>query len=224
MMYREEELISLSGIQHYYFCKRQWALIHIEQQWAENRATMEGRIIHGRADDPFFTENRKNTFISRAIPLVSYKLGFYGVADIVEFTSSKTGVEVKGREGKWIPNIVEYKRGKPKEDERDIVQLVAQALCLEEMLGYRLNSADFFYNETKRRTKIEITEELRSQVIDMSVEMHKIYNQKITPGAESGKHCKSCSLVDICVPRLTSKKVNVANYIEKHTKAGSDEI
>lgn len=224
MMYSEEELLSLSGIQHYYFCKRQWALIHIEQQWAENRATAEGMVIHEKADDPFFTESRKNTFISRAIPLVSYTLGFYGIADIVEFTSSKTGVSIKDRDGKWLPNIIEYKRGKPKEDERDIVQLVLQAMCLEEMLGCKLTSADFFYNETKRRTKIEITETLREQVISLSAEMHKVYAQRITPKAESGKHCKACSLVDICMPRLTSKKVSVANYIEKYSKLGCDEF
>ena len=223
-MYNEEELLSLSGIQHYYFCKRQWALIHIEQQWAENRATMEGLVLHEKADDPFLVESRKNMFISRAIPLVSYKLGFYGIADIVEFTSSKTGIEIKGREGRWIPSIVEYKHGKPKEDERDIVQLVAQVLCIEEMLGCKLNSSAFFYNETKRRIKVEITDDLRNKVIGISVEMHKIYDEKITPKAESGKHCKSCSLVDICMPRLTSKKISVANYIEKYTKVGSDEF
>ncbi|MDI6619000.1 MAG: CRISPR-associated protein Cas4 [Clostridiales bacterium] len=221
-MYSEDELLSLSGIQHYYFCKRQWALIHVEQQWSENMATMEGKVIHENADDPFFTETRKNTFISRAIPLVSYRLGFYGIADIVEFTVSKSGVEVKGRDGKWLPNIVEYKRGKPKEDERDIVQLVAQALCLEEMLKCKIASSDFFYNETKRRVKVEITEALRNQVVILSDEMHRIYSERITPKAESGKHCKSCSLTDICMPRLTSKKASVANYIDKYTKAGGD--
>lgn len=223
MMYSEDELLSLSGIQHYYFCKRQWALIHIEQQWLENRATMEGKVIHERADDPFLVESRKNMFISRAIPLVSYKLGFYGVADIVEFKSSKSGIKLKGREGKWHPNIVEYKRGKPKEDDRDIVQLVAQALCLEEMLGCRINTADFFYDETKRRTKIEITEELRGIVIGISTEMHKVYKDRITLKAESGKRCRACSLVNVCMPRLTNKKASVSNYIEKYTKLGSDE-
>jgi CRISPR-associated exonuclease Cas4 len=141
----------------------------------------------------------------------------------VEFTSSKTGVEVKGRSGKWMPNIVEYKRGKPKEDERDVVQLVAQAMCLEEMLGCSIASSDFFYDETKRRVKVEITEALRNQVIDLSAEIHRIYDQRITPKAEGGKHCKSCSLTDICMPRLTSKKASVANYIEKFTGAGGDE-
>ena len=223
-MYSEDELLSLSGIQHYYFCKRQWSLIHIEQQWAENRATMEGLVIHEKADDPFLVESRKNMFISRAIPLVSHKLGFYGIADIVEFTRSKVGVEIKEREGKWTPNIVEYKRGKPKEDERDIVQLVAQVSCIEEMLGCRINSSDLFYNETKRRIKIEINDDLRSKVIGLSMEMHKIYDERITPNAKNGKHCKNCSLVDICIPRLTSKKVSITNYIEKYTKIGSDEF
>ncbi|MGH4140732.1 CRISPR-associated protein Cas4 [Clostridium sp.] len=223
MMYGEEDLLSLSGIQHYYFCKRQWALIHIEQQWAENRATMEGQVLHEKADDPFLVESRKNMFISRAIPLVSYKLGFSGIADIVEFKSSKVGIEVKERKGKWIPNIVEYKHGKPKEDDRDIVQLVAQALCIEEMLGCKLNSSDLFYNVTKRRIKVEINDDLRNKVIGISMEMHKVYDGKVTPKAEVGKHCKSCSLVDICMPRLTSKKVSVANYIEKYINRGSDE-
>jgi CRISPR-associated exonuclease, Cas4 family len=220
MMYSEEELLSLSGIQHYYFCKRQWALIHIEQQWSENRATMEGKVIHEKADDPFLLESRKNIFVSRSIPLVSYKLGFFGIADIVEFISADDGIEVKGKEGKWRPNVVEYKRGKPKEDERDIVQLAAQVLCLEEMLGCIIESADLFYNEIKRRRKIEITKELKQRVMAMASEMHDMYANKTTPKAESGKHCNACSLVDACMPRLTNKKASVANYIDKYSKLG----
>lgn len=223
-MYNEEELLSLSGIQHYYFCKRQWALIHIEQQWAENRATMEGKVIHENADDPFFTESRKNTFISRAIPLVSYELGFYGVADIIEFKKVKNGLKLKDKEGLWTPNIVEYKRGKPKEDKRDIVQLVLEVMCIEEMLKCSISSADFFYNETKRRVKVKITKELRTEVINLSKEMHETYKERITPRAECGKHCKNCSLVDICIPRITNKKVNVLKYIEKYSNIGSDDI
>lgn len=96
-------------------------------------------------------------------------------------------------------------------------------MCIEEMLKCKINSADFFYNETKRRTKVGITEDLREQVVNLSMEMHKIYNEKITPRAESGKHCKSCSLVDICMPRLTTKKVSVVNYIEKYSRVGSDD-
>lgn len=178
-MYSEDELLSLSGIQHFYFCKRQWALIHLEQQWAENRATMEGKFIHENADNPFFTESRKDTVISRAIPLASYNLGIYGVADIVEFTKAKKGIELKDKEGLWMANIVEYKRGKPKEDKRDIVQLVLEVLCLEEMLKCTISSADFFYNETKRRVKVHITDDLRNEVIDLSQKCMKYIQVKL---------------------------------------------
>lgn len=214
----------LSGIQHFYFCKRQWALIHIEQQWAENRATMEGKFIHETADDPFFVESRKDTFISRAIPLVSYNLGFIGVADIIEFKKSSKGIRIIGREGLWIPNIVEYKRGKPKEDKRDIVQLVLEVICLEEMLQCNISSSYFYYNETRRRVKVEITDELREEVINLGKEMHEIYNKKVTPVAIKGKNCRSCSLVDICIPRITNKKVNVSNYIKRYLNGEGENI
>lgn len=217
-MYSEDELLSLSGIQHYYFCKRQWALIHLEQQWAENKATMEGRFIHENVDKPYFLEYRNDTFISRAIPLVSYNLGFYGIADIIEFKKSKQGIYIDGRDGLFIPNVVEYKRGKPKDDVRDIVQLVAEVLCLEEMLGCNISTAEFFYHEIKRRKRITITEELREKVYSLSIEIHEVYNKKMTPNAESGKRCKACSLVDICMPRLTSKKISVINYINRYSK------
>lgn len=223
-MYRDEELLMLSGIQHFYFCKRQWALIHIEQQWSENGATMEGKFIHENADDPFFMESRKNTFISRAVPLVSYNLGFIGVADIIEFKKSSKGVVLKGKEGLWIPNVVEYKRGKPKEDRRDIVQLVLEVICLEEMLECSISSSDFYYNETRRRVKVEITSELREEVIMLGQEMHSIYDKKLTPPAIKGKICRNCSLVDICIPRMTNKKVNVSNYIERYLKEEGENI
>lgn len=221
-MYKEEDLLLLSGIQHFYFCKRQWALIHVEQQWSENRATMEGKFIHENADDPYFIESRKNTFISRAIPLVSYNLGFIGVADIVEFEKSSKGIRIKGKEGLWLPNIVEYKRGKPKEDKRDIVQLVLEVICLEEMLHCSISSSDFYYNETRRRIKVNISQELREEVKNIGSEMHRIYNEKTTPQAMKGKNCKSCSLVDVCIPRMTNKKVNVTNYIERFLQEGGE--
>lgn len=223
-MYKDEDLLMLSGIQHFYFCKRQWALIHIEQQWEENRATMEGKFIHEIADDPFFIESRKNTFISRAVPLVSHTLGFIGVADIIEFKKSSKGVQISGRDGLWIPNIVEYKRGKPKEDKRDIVQLVLEVICLEEMLQCSISSSDFYYNETRRRVKVEITDDLREEVIQLGKEMHNIYNKNVTPIAVKGKNCRSCSLVDICIPRMTNRKVNISNYIERFLKGEGENI
>lgn len=134
MNYSENELLMLSGIQHFFFCKRQWALIYIEQQWEENKATMEGKIIHENVDDKYFFESRDNVFISRSVPLISYKLGLYGIADAIEFTQDNLGMEIPNRIGKWLPNIIEYKRGQPKKDERDELQLTAQVMSFEEMM------------------------------------------------------------------------------------------
>ena len=149
--YADDELLALSGIQHFRFCKRQWALIHIERQWDDDLSTTEGRFVHERVDDPFFNESRGDIMVSRSVPLVSYGLGLYGVADVIEYVRSKNGVPIPGHEGLWTMNPVEYKRGKPKIDERDEVQLCAQAICLEEMFDLRLEGADFYYNEIRRR-------------------------------------------------------------------------
>lgn len=107
--YKEEDYLMLSGIQHFYFCKRQWALIHIEQQWADNQATMEGNYLHERADDPFFTESRKNIIISRAVPVSSSVLGLSGILDVLEFHKEESGVILPDKDGYWVPQIVEYK-------------------------------------------------------------------------------------------------------------------
>jgi len=214
--YTDDELLSLSGIQHFYFCKRQWALIHIEQQWQENLRTTEGHIVHERVDDPFLNESRGDVVISRAFPLVSYFLGMNGIADVIEYTRSEKGTPVPGFEGLWLMKPVEYKRGKPKIDERDEVQLCAQVMCLEEMFGVRINEADFYYNEIRRRQHIPITDDLRNLVSSLADEMHKVFQKGITPEAEAGKNCALCSLIDICVPKLTRRKSPVRNYIGKH--------
>lgn len=216
--YSEEELLSLSGIQHFYFCKRQWALIHIEQQWKDNLRTTQGQFLHQKVDDPFFNESRGITLISRAFPLVSYNLGFYGIADVIEYIKSDEGVTLPDHEGFWRMNPVEYKRGKPKPDERDEVQLCAQAICLEEMYDTDVKSGDFYYYETRRRLNLKITDELRDLVYSLSTEMHDIYRSGKTPPATKTRNCKNCSLYDICIPNMTRKKVSVGNYIKKHVK------
>ncbi len=132
--YRADQLLPLSGIQHFVFCRRQWALIHVERQWQENALTAEGRIMHRRADDPFFTEKRNDVIIARSVPVASYRLGLTGVCDVVEFQQSTQGVSLPGREGTYLPAPVEYKRGKEKHDHSDEAQLCAQAMCLEDML------------------------------------------------------------------------------------------
>ncbi|TAJ43962.1 CRISPR-associated protein Cas4 [Methanofollis fontis] len=214
--YAEDELLSLSGIQHFRFCKRQWALIHIERQWEDNLRTTEGHFLHERVDDPFLRESRGDVMISRAFPLVSYRLGLYGVADVVEYVRSENGVSLPGCDGLWKMHPVEYKRGKPKIDERDEVQLCAQVMCLEEMFDVHISSADFYYNEIRRRIHLKITEELRDLVISLAGEMHDLFKKGITPPAERSQNCRFCSLVDVCVPKLTKKSVSARKYVTKH--------
>ncbi|MDD4077629.1 MAG: CRISPR-associated protein Cas4 [Bacilli bacterium] len=220
MIYSEDELLMLSGIQHFYFCKRQWALIHIEQQWQENRATMEGNLIHENVDDPYFFESRNDIFISRSVPLISYQLGLYGIADAVEFVQSEKGITIDSCEGKWLPHVIEYKRGGPKPDERDEIQLAAQIISLEEMLKNKIqiNYGYFFYFTIRRRVKIIISDYLRNLVNKISQEMHVLYSEQITPEAVKNKNCANCSLVHICIPRITKKKQNITNYINKYIK------
>ena len=218
MRYTDEELLALSGIQHFSFCRRQWALIHVERQWEENLRTAEGHLVHKRVDDPFFIESRGDVILSRAYPLVSYTLGLYGVADVVEYIRSDTGVSLPGHEGLWTMRPVEYKRGKPKIDERDEVQLCAQAMCLEEMFGVRIGRGDFYYNEIRRRVPLLLSDELRGRVCSLSKEMHDFFAQGITPSADSTRKCNLCSLQNVCMPKLTKKGRSVRRYLQKHIK------
>lgn len=216
LRYTDDELLSLSGIQHFRFCKRQWALIHVEQQWQDNLRTQEGHFVHERVDDPFMNESRGDLFVSRAFPLVSYSLGLTGIADVIEYTRSDTGIQIPNHDGRWLLKPVEYKRGKPKIDKRDEVQLCTQVMCLEEMFGVRIDEADFYYNEIRRREHLKITDELRRHVSSLAQEIHDVFLNGTTPEAEAGKHCSLCSLVDICVPKLTKTNRSVRNYIGRH--------
>lgn len=210
----EDVYLPLSGIQHMAFCERQWALIHIEQQWAENIRTVEGKHLHERVDDPFESESRGDLYISRAVPLISNTLKLQGVADVVEYWRVESGgVSIPGKYGLWLPRPVEYKRGQPKPDDRDEVQLCAQAICLEEMLGVSLSEGDLFYGETRRRQHVMLDEELRQRVIYLADRMNRFLAEGTTPPAIPGTHCQLCSLIDICMPKLTMKKRSVADYL-----------
>ena len=209
----EEDYLFLSGIQHIAFCPRQFALIHIEQQWQENILTFDGRAMHERADDPFFVESRGAVLISRSVPLVSHKLGLYGIADVVEFHKSKEGIPIEGQDGFWHPYPVEYKRGKPKKDDRDQVQLCAQAMCLEEMLGVEIPTGALFYGKTRRRQVVKLDVSLRERVSELSLQMHRLFEQGITPKPIKTKACESCSLVDLCLPKSAARK-NVKAYLD----------
>lgn len=209
----EEDYLMLSGIQHFQFCKRQWALIHIEQQWEENVRTVEGQYLHRKADQPFVREKRGDKLIVRAMPVKSDDLGISGICDVVEFIRDDRGVEISGAEGKYLAYPVEYKRGKPKMDDADLLQLTAQALCLEEMLLCEINTGYMFYNEIKHRIEVSLTTEIKSKVRLVVSEMQDYYRRKHTPKVKTGSFCKSCSLHSICVPELMNKR-SVKSYIE----------
>ena len=208
-----DDYLMLSGIQHFYFCKRQGALIHIEQVWSDNSFTAEGNELHEITDDPYLKEKRKNIIISRAIPVSSKDLGLSGILDTVEFIKSDKGIEIANKKGLWMPNVVEYKRGKAKKDNRDAVQVAAQVMCLEEKYNIQIESADLFYFSTKKRETIAITNQLKDEVRIMANQMHTMYENKLTPDAEYFKNCTMCSLYDLCMPRLTKKKKSVQNYL-----------
>lgn len=202
MAYAEEEFLLLSGLQHFAFCRRQWALIHIEQAWADNLRTTEGELLHEKVHDEFFTEKRADRLITRGLRVFSPTLGISGACDAVEFHACPGGVPLAGREGTWRPVPVEYKRGSPKAHDADELQLCAQALCLEEMLACPVEEAYLYYAEPRRRTAVPLTAELRSRVKDMLEEMHALYRRGHTPKSKPGKHCNACSLKELCLPKL----------------------
>jgi len=223
--YTQDDLLPLSGIQHFLFCRRQWALIHIEQQWKENALTAEGRIMHKRVDDPFFTETRNGVITARSVPVASYRLGLSGVCDVVEFTLTPSpilgegrgeGIKLPSREGLYLPTPIEYKRGKEKRDHSDETQLCAQTMCLEEMLATHIPRGYLFYGETRHRMEIEFTPELRTLVQDMSVEMHNYFSRGYTPKVKTHKGCRSCSLAEICLPVLQEKVIAASRYIKQN--------
>lgn len=219
----DDDLLLLSGIQHMAFCERQWALIHIEQVWAENVRTVEGQHLHERTDDPFLDETRKNIRVVRAMPIVSYELGLRGVADVVEFMKQEKQIEGKTiqlekRSGWWRPYPIEYKRGRPKKDDRDAVQLCAQAISLEEMFKITIEEGFLFYGQTKHRVEVCFNRLLREMVYQLSGKMHKLFSEGRTPKAQKGKHCSLCSLIELCQPDLTNHK-SVASYLDKEVRS-----
>lgn len=212
--YDEEDYLMLSGIQHFVFCKRQWALIHIEQEWEENVLTVEGNHLHEKADNPYVREKRGDTLYIRALPVHSQSLGISGICDMVEFIQDQNGVSLDKEEGLYLAKPIEYKRGKPKKHDADILQLVAQTMCLGEMLGTTIHEAALYYNEIKRRERILITDDMKNRVEAMIKEMHHYYNRNHTPSVKTGKHCLRCSLRNICLPELMERE-RVSTYMNR---------
>ena len=205
-MYTDDELIPLSALQHLLFCERQCALIHQEQTWADNRLTVEGTRLHQRADSGQ-DEMRRDLVLVRGLPLRSARLGLSGRADVVEFRriGRGSGVALDGREGRWSPTPVEYKRGRPKRHRADEVQLCAQALCLEEMFEVRVSSGGLFYGARRRRSEVVFNEELRRTTEEASARLHALLSIAAPPAPEyQPRKCDACSLVSVCLPRAPS--------------------
>ncbi|MBN1545819.1 MAG: CRISPR-associated protein Cas4 [Syntrophaceae bacterium] len=213
-MFSEDDLIPISALQHYVFCPRQWGLIHIEQLWSENRLTAEGRVLHDKTHEPQ-EENRPWIRIVRTLRLVSYRLGITGQADVVEFHKCDSGIKLEDAEGFWKPVPVEYKRGKPKIDICDEVQICAQAMCLEEMLKTGIESGFLFYGRPRRRQQVDFTDTLRKQTEHIVEELHKLTAERVTPKAKYGKKCKSCSLFEVCLPEVTGIEKDIEHYLSK---------
>ena len=176
--------------------------------------------MHKRVDDPFFTETRKGVITARSVPVASYRLGLSGLCDVVEFTESPDGVKLPNRDGLYMPVPVEYKRGRPKQNQSDEAQLCAQAMCLEEMLSVTISKGHLFYGETRHRVEVEFTTELRTLVKDMSDEMHNYFSRGYTPRVKPFKGCYSCSLADVCLPVLQGKVIAASKYIKQQIENG----
>lgn len=207
----------LSGLQHFAYCRRQWALIHIEQLWAENGRTADGHFFHQRTHDETLTELRGSLLITRGIRVRSDRLGITGACDVVEFRAAPDGVPLAGREGLWRPYPVEYKRGAPKEHDADELQLCCQAMCLEEMLACPIPEGSLYYGETRRRVAVEFSPELRRRVEDMLSEMRQYAARGYTPEVRPHKGCRACSLQELCLPKL-NRLAPVSTYLDAHLR------
>lgn len=212
-MYVEDDYLMISGIQHFLFCPRQRALIHIENIWDDNLYTKRGDLVHQKTDNPLIKEKRKNLIVSRAMPVSSSKLGLCGILDTIEFHKDTYGVRIEGKRGNWKPTIIEYKSGKAKKYSYDKAQLAAQVMCVEEMLKTNIEKSYLFYKKTNTRLEVDINYELRTLVRDTAKRMHELYKNKIIPKAVEYRKCRLCSLNIKCSPRLTKKYKDVYSYI-----------
>lgn len=200
-MYAESDYIMLSALQHYQFCPRQCALIHIEQQWAENRFTAEGNLLHEKVDSKK-NERVGPVRIVRTLPICSQIYGLSGRADVVEFHD----------DGTVFP--VEYKRGRPKKDQCDEIQLCAQVFCLEEMLDVQIVSGALFYGQKKRRKEISFDTDLRTLTQKTITETHQLITSGKTPSAQYSNKCDACSLLSLCLPKSCGASKSVNLYLQ----------
>jgi CRISPR-associated exonuclease Cas4 len=204
MSFDEDHLLPISALQHLLFCSRQCVLIHVERLWEENLLTAEGRIAHEKVDQGG-AETRAGRKTVFGLPLRSLRLGLIGKADAVEF--------FRDASGKMAAFPVEHKRGRPKQKDCDRVQLCAQAMCLEEMLGVNVVEGARFYGTTRRREDVVFDGGLRRLTEETSTRLHELIGAGATPRAEYAKKCKSCSLIELCLPKVSSAGRSVERYL-----------
>ncbi|HHT9112310.1 MAG: CRISPR-associated protein Cas4 [Planctomycetes bacterium] len=211
--YSEDDLIPISALADFTFCERRAALHFIERIWEDNVFTAEGTILHERVDDASASEVRGNVRIARSVWLRSLVLGLVGKADVVEFHKTELGgVKLEGASGLWLPFPVEYKRGYLRPERSFEIQLCAQALCLEEMLGGNIPSGAIFYGKTRRRMDVVFDKALRTETEEAAKKVHELIESGITPKAEYSAKCKKCSLLELCLPKASSK---ASSYLAK---------
>lgn len=221
----ENELVPLSALQHFVYCPRQCALIHLEQIWEENLFTVEGKLQHNRVDGQGKgvlqyapTEVRGDVRRAFAVRLKSDQLGLVGKADVVEFhrlaERDSGGVSITGVPGRWRPFPVEHKRGRPKDEDCDKVQLCAQALCLEEMLNTRIESGALFYGKTRRRHDVLFDNSLRDRTKQTVESVRTLLREGVTPRPRYSGKCDRCSLFQQCLPKQLDSHPAVSKYID----------
>ena len=213
-MESDADFLLLSGIKHFCFCQRRWALVHIEQQWQENALTVSGHLIHERVHDENLTQARGSVLLSRGRPGGSQLLRITGECDLVELRHDENGIAIYGRSGTWRVFPVEYKHGQPDERGADEMQLCAQALCLEEMLVTDIPDGAIYYGKIRRRVPVAFTAELRRMTAEAIAQMHRLFARGHTPKAKWTKACKSCSLVEVCQP-LLAKRMSASAYVRQ---------
>jgi len=217
-MFDEEELFPISALQHFVFCPRRCALVHIEQIWTENKFTVEGDILHERVDE-LGRESRSALIVSHGVGIRSLRFGITGKVDVVEFRlnhGADGGCTLAGKTGSWIPYPIEYKRGTARRGFGDDVQICAQALCLEEMLECSVPAGSIYYASTRKRREIDFDDGLRAATATAITGVRALMAAGVTPPPEYGKKCDTCSLFDLCQPKLPTSGKDLRRYVARY--------
>lgn len=230
ILFSDEDLLPISALSEIVFCERRAALQQIEGIWEDNIFTIEGSHLHQKVHKEESYESRGDIRIARGLRLRSLRLGLTGITDVVEFhkvdssiplppsessTNLKPSVELEGVKGRWIPFIVEYKRGRLRHEKSFEVQLCAQALCLEEMMKVNVPAGAVFYGKPRRRLEVIFTPELRAETETAAARLHELISSGKTPPPQYEKKCESCSLMSLCMPKTLSAHKNVEHYIKR---------